>query len=59
MDAVQEVLEREVKRLVNRKNAVPEQQDAIRVIEQAKAIDDELANFVNVVTSMSGKWRSL
>lgn len=59
VDAVQEVMEREVKRLVNRKNAVPEQADAIRVLEQARAIDDELANFVNVVTAMGTKWRSL
>ena len=59
VDAVQEILEREVKRLVNRKNAVPEQADAIRVLEMARSIDDELGNFVSTATAMGQKWRSL
>lgn len=59
VDAVQETLEREVKRLVNRKNAVPEQADAIRVLEMARNIDDELGNFVSTATAMGQKWRSL
>ena len=59
VDAVQEILEREVKRLVNRKNAVPEQADAIRGLEMARSIDDELGNFVSTATAMGQKWRSL
>lgn len=57
VDAVQETLEREVKRLVSRKTSIPEQADSARLLEMTKAVDDELADFVSLVSSMSQKWR--
>lgn len=58
LDAKQEMLEREVKRLVNRKNSIPEQADSIRLLEMTKATDDEVASFAQVVASLSQKWRA-
>lgn len=58
LDAAQEKLEREVKRLVNRKNSVPEQADSIRLLEMAKETDNEVAAFAQVVASLSAKWRA-
>jgi len=58
LDAAQETLEREVKRLVNRKNSVPEQADAIRILEMTKTTDNEVASFAQTVASLSAKWRA-
>ncbi len=56
---MQESLEREVLRLVNRKNRVPEQADAQRILELTKNTDDEVATFASLVSSLSQKWRAM
>ncbi len=58
LDAIQEKLEREVKRLVNRNNSVPEQVDAIRLLEMTKETDNEVATFASLISSLSAKWRA-
>lgn len=58
MDAAQERLEREVKRLSTRKNAVPEMADAERLLQMAIEVDNQVASFAKVVTSLSQAWKS-
>lgn len=58
VDAAQERLEREVKRLATRKNAVPEMADAERLLQMTMDVDNQLASFAKVVTSLSQAWKS-
>jgi len=56
LDAQQEILEREIKRLVNRKKAVPETEDALRLTNLAKGVDGALTNMVSVISSVAQNW---
>ena len=56
LDAAQESLEREIKRLVNRKRSVPELADATRLIQLAKTTEASLGNMVQVCEQMSKAW---
>jgi hypothetical protein len=56
LDAAQETLEREVKRLVTRKQSIPEVSDAQRLIQLSRAVEAALTNMVNVITTLSGSW---
>lgn len=58
VDAVQERLEREVKRLSTRKTAVPESTDAERVLGLAMDLDNQVAAFTKALTSLTTAWRS-
>lgn len=56
LDAKQERLEREVKRLINRKQSVPELADADRLIVMTKETEAELSNMVKVIEQVSQAW---
>ena len=56
LDAAQETLEREVKRLVTRKQSIPEVSDAQRLIQLSRGVEGALTNMVNVITTLSGSW---
>lgn len=56
LDAAQEVLEREVKRLLTRKRAVPELADAERLATQAQAVEAALGSMVSVIGSVAQSW---
>lgn len=56
LDTVQEALEREVLRIKNRKKAVPELEDAERLIKMAQAIASALANIVALLEALARAW---
>lgn len=56
LDAAQETLEREVKRLVTRKTAVPEVADAERLATMAQSVDKALGDMVGVIQQVSTSW---
>lgn len=58
LDASQEVLEREIRRLVNRKKAVPEVADAVRLTEMAQTVFSSLTGMANVISEVSKSWGS-
>lgn len=58
VDAVQERLEREVKRLTTRKNAVPESADAERILGLTIDLDNQIAGFSKALASLTASWRS-
>lgn len=56
LDAAQEKLEREVRRLVNRKKSVPEVADAERLTQLAQGVNSALGNMASVISSVSRSW---
>lgn len=56
LDAVQESLEREVKRLINRKKAVPELADAERLGTMVQNVNGALSSMVSVIESVAQSW---
>jgi hypothetical protein len=58
LDARQEQLEREVKRLTVRKVAVPEVADAQRLIGMARDVDGALGVLSNMLLDLSRSWAS-
>lgn len=56
LDAVQESLEREVKRLINRKKAVPELADAERLATMVQAVNGALSSMASVIQSVAQSW---
>jgi len=56
LDAVQESLEREVKRLLTRKRAVPELADAERLAVMAQQVNGALSSMVSVIQNVSHSW---
>jgi hypothetical protein len=56
LDTVQEAMEREVLRIKNRKKAVPELEDAERLIKMAQAISQTLANLVALLEALARAW---
>lgn len=56
LDAAQETLEREVKRLLTRKRSVPELADAERLAGMAQQVEGALGNMASVITSVSQSW---
>ena len=58
LDAAQEVLEREIKRLVTRKKSVPEISDAQRLTQMAQAVNTALGNMAQVISAVSRSWGS-
>lgn len=56
MDAKQEALEREVKRLITRKKAIPELADAERLATMAQAVESALGNMASVIASVASSW---
>jgi len=56
LDAMQEALEREVKRLINRKKAVPEIADAQRLTTMATNVDAALQSMGGVINSVAQSW---
>jgi len=56
LDAAQETLEREVKRLIARKRSTPEISDAIRLANLAKNVDSALSGMSSVISSVSTSW---
>ena len=59
LDAKQEALEREVKRLTVRKVAVPEVADAQRLIGLARDIDLALNVLSNMLVELARSWASV
>jgi len=59
LDAAQEKLEREVKRLINRKKSVPEASDAQRLIQMARDVNAELNNMSQLLGALSNSWSSV
>lgn len=56
LDARQESLEREIKRLVNRKKSVPELADAERLIGIAVQVEAEIQNIAGIFSSLAQSW---
>lgn len=56
LDAAQEALEREIKRIVVRKRSVPELADATRLGGMAQQVEGALGNMVAVIASVSQSW---
>lgn len=56
LDAAQEKLEREVKRLINRKKAVPELADAQRLITLIAGVNTTLNAVMEVVDRFESAW---
>ena len=56
LDAAQESLEREIKRLLVRKKSVPELQDAERLGTMAQTVEGALSGMVSVIASVSQSW---
>lgn len=59
LDAAQESLEREAKRLVARRQAVPEVADAARLISLAQATSGALDNMIALLESLARAWTSI
>jgi len=56
LDASQEALEREVKRLLSRKRSVPELADAERLATMAQAVDTALSSMASVISTVAQSW---
>jgi hypothetical protein len=56
LDATQEALEREVKRLITRKKSVPELADAERLASMAGGVESALGNMISVISSVAQSW---
>lgn len=56
LDAAQEALEREIKRLVVRKKSVPELSDAERLGTMAQVVEGALSGMASVIASVSQSW---
>ena len=56
LDATQESLEREVKRLLNRKKSVPELADAERLATMAQNVNGALQSMITVIESVAQSW---
>lgn len=56
LDAAQEALEREAKRLTNRKVAVPEVADAQRLVGMTRAVYAALENLSGLLTQLAQSW---
>jgi len=56
LDAAQESLEREVKRLINRKKAVPELADAERLTVMTQNVNAALSGMVSVIDNVAQSW---
>jgi len=56
LDASQEALEREIKRLLVRKKAVPELADAERLATMTQGVNSSLSNMISVIESVSQSW---
>lgn len=59
LDAVQEKLEREVKRLKNRKKQVPEVADAQRLIVMAANVSKETSAMITQLNQLARSWAAL
>lgn len=59
LDAAQERLEREVKRLTTRKKGVPELADAERLTQLAQGTSSALDGVVSVISNVGASWGSL
>jgi prefoldin subunit 5 len=58
LDSAQEALEREIKRLLTRKRAIPESSDAIRLAKLAQGTENALQNMVGVINTVATSWAS-
>ncbi len=56
LDAAQEALEREVKRILVRKKAVPELADAERLGTLAQAVEGTLGTLASVISGVAQSW---
>lgn len=56
LDAEQEKLEREIKRIVNRKKGVPELADAERLTAMAQSVNSSLDGMVSVIGAVAQSW---
>lgn len=56
LDANQEALEREVKRLLTRKKAVPELADAERLAVMAQNVNASLSAMISVIENVAQSW---
>ena len=59
LDAAQEKLEREIKRIVSRKRGVPELADAERLTGMAAAVEAALSSMVQVIESTARTWSTM
>lgn len=56
LDATQETLEREIKRLLSRKRSVPELADAQRLTKMVQDVSASLSGMASVIASVSKSW---
>lgn len=56
LDAAQESLEREIKRMITRKKSVPELADAQRLAKMTQEVQGALSGMVSVISTVSQSW---
>jgi len=56
LDTKQEALEREIRRIIERKRAIPELKDGERLATLATAVAVEMNNVASVINSLSHAW---
>jgi hypothetical protein len=49
-------VEREVKRVMNRKRSVPEQKDAMRILELMAAVSATMSQMASVISDIANTW---
>lgn len=59
LDASQEALEREIKRLTTRKTKVPEVEDAQRILGLMGTVQAALNDMASLMETISTNWRTL
>jgi hypothetical protein len=59
LDAKQEALEREIKRIVSRKNSVPEAADAQRILTLMQGTQQALTEMGNLMETIASHWASI
>lgn len=59
LDAAQESLEREVKRLTTRKNKVPETDDAVRITGMVDEVQTALNNMASTIAAIASNWTTI
>ncbi len=56
LDSIQEKFERELKRMINRKRAVPDLEDAEKLARMVQEVDSAVGSMAAAITSISTSW---
>lgn len=56
LDAIQEKLERELKRMISRKRAVPDLEDAEKLTRMTQEVDVAVGSMASAINSIANQW---